>query len=910
MKFRLDLNLRLLLLGTLPAGLIALTLAGYFIHTRFQDLDTALTENGRLLARHLASAGTLGLVAKNQAALQSLANSTLLENDVVSVSIFQSDGTLIAYASNTQQGQNQVITNPVADHLLTFMTTAISNDVLSQTQNLNAVGNVSITLSKARTSQSQWNMLRNSLLFTLTGLVGTGILAYRIGKRVSEPIHSLTDSVTAIAKGNLDTRASFKADNPELNALKSGFNLMAISLQKNQENLERQVLHATKRFQKSLVSLESQNAELEKGQKHAENQNKIKSQFLAHISHEIRTPMNGIVGFTELLEKSELNEEQRSMLQLIDTSANNLLAIINDVLDLSTLESGNINLKIQDFHLRSHLEDAVALLVPKYTRVRLILLITPEVPQIISGDPIRIQQVIINLLGNAVKFTRQGQIVIRVRIHQYQRHAYLLFSVSDTGCGIPEQNRKKLFSPFHQTNDFAIDQVRGTGLGLAISKNIVEQMQGKIGVSSRTGLGSTFWFAIPLKSHPNPIDVLPHFDVVLTDDSPLSRQAFTYQLQALGASVTPYNALQAYVDANQQGTPSISLLVLSPDEPDAADIARWCQAARLRQSIPVIITTHNRPTLEASHYQELGAHTIINQPFRSRYLLKTLQSLLVSAQPVKDLVPVQPSTQPSASGDSLEADLSNTTLLVADDNEINRILLKSQLSKTGAIIMEAKDGKEALEKVRSVAFDLVFLDLQMPVMNGIDIVRNLKTSANANRKTPIIAITAHALPEQKAAVLEAGFTDCLIKPIFQDQLLTIIERWLPHLKLPENAYIAEINPANQYLDLMLEQTNGNKELTHSILSKLFAELPQQLQQIRLALAHSNLKAAQNITHQLHGSVSFCQISTVKKPAQALETMLKSTKPDDLNRLFEELEEEGNKFLQMKEEILESLSMIT
>ena len=309
-------------------------------------------------------------------------------------------------------------------------------------------------------------------------------------------------------------------------------------------------------------------------------------------------------------------------------------------------------------------------------------------------------------------------------------------------------------------------------------------------------------------------------------------------------------------------------------------------------------------------YKDLGADTVINQPFRSRYLLKTLQSLLIE-NPTKKTTSTEKAVEAiSKALEPQKADLSNTTLLVADDNEINRILLKTQLAKTGAVIMEAKDGKEALEKVRSVAFDLIFLDLQMPVMNGIDIVKNLKNSANANRKTPIIAITAHALPEQKATVMNAGFVDCLIKPVFQDQLLSIIERWLPNLRLPENSYSTEASPANQYLDHMLEQTNGNKELTQSILNKLFSELPQQLQQIRLALAHSDLKSAENVTHQLHGSTSFCRIKNIKQAAQALEEMLKSPEPKHLSRLFEQLEEESDKFMQMKNEIMDSLSIIT
>ena len=245
MNFRFGINFRLLLLGILPAGLIAITLAGYFIHTRFNDLDTALTERGHLLARQLATASISGLKENNQQVLQKLANSKLSEHDVVYVRIYQNDGTLLAYASNSTENQSQSQQNDALEHLLTFQTQAFVNAPSQQKQEQKTAGSVSITLSKQRTSQSQWAILRNSLLFTLIGLIGTGILAYQIAKRIREPIHSLTDSIKAIAKGNLHTRASLKSEIPELSALKSGVNLMVIELQKNQRRLESQVLHAT-----------------------------------------------------------------------------------------------------------------------------------------------------------------------------------------------------------------------------------------------------------------------------------------------------------------------------------------------------------------------------------------------------------------------------------------------------------------------------------------------------------------------------------------------------------------------------------------------------------------------------------------------------------------------------------------
>ena len=873
MTFRPGIKFRLLLLGVAPAALIGLILAAYFIPTRVADLDWSLRQRGELIARHIAAASASALGSGNYAALRDLADAALHETDVIEVTLFDHAKPVVTSKPNYQQdnadneANRLVVSGPIVRGSQSQSPVEESDSQArqstTQSDDATIIGAVRIVLSRRETLNNQRQTIIYSLWVLFGGLLLTGLLAYRVGVKISAPILTLTAATHALSKGRLNTRAQSRAE-AELAYLQAAFNAMATELQKNRQNLEDQVQQATRQLQDTLKSLQKRNAELELARRHAEMQTELKSQFLGQMSHEIRTPMNGIIGFSEILAQTPLSEEQAEQLRLIERSAKNLLAIINEILDLSKLEAGKISLNVHEFMLRPYLEDAIALQTPRAPHLPIILWIEPAVPQAITGDPVRIQQVINNLLGNALKFTRQGRIIVRVRLQATAEQPRLLFSVSDSGDGISPKDRDNLFVPFLQLSEYAVNHERGAGLGLAIAKNIVERMEGRIRVASRLGKGTTFWFTLPLVPVKKEMErATPEFNTVLIDSDPLSRQALRYQLECLGTTVSCFASFDEFIreyDAEVHGR-HVLLNAQSWQDKPGTPISRWLEQSRAKDAIPILILRERRQRL-LNFFRQLGA-ICLSQPVGSERLRAALRSPVSPAYPeYSEHVPKPEPTH------------RDQCFLVADDNEINRMLLRAQLSKFGAQITEARDGREALDLMMARPFDLIFLDLQMPVMGGLAVMQELRGAPGVNRNTPVVAITAHAQPEQKEAVMRNGFADCLIKPITDNQLVEMIKRRPVAGKNPRPAqWEKRSGLSDLYSRALLEKTDGNHELALTIARKLFQELPEQLQGVQAALLDQKVDTAQRLTHMIHGSAAFCGFADLRQAAAKLESGL-------------------------------------
>jgi two-component system sensor histidine kinase BarA len=592
------------------------------------------------------------------------------------------------------------------------------------------------------------------------------------------------------------------------------------------------------------------------------------------MSHEIRTPMNGIIGFTELLSQSPLSEIQRSQVSLIERSARNLLGIINEVLDLSKLEAGRIVLNPHEFQLRGYLEDTVSLVAPRSPRVPVVLWIHPEVPRRLFTDPVRLQQVLNNLLTNALKSTEQGRVVVRVRDLSGTTER-LLFSVSDSGTGISPRDMGSLFYPFLQLSRYAINQERGTGLGLTIARNIVERVGGNIHVASREGRGTTFWFTLPLKegAASDLPRLLPSRTLVLVDWDRLHAEALRFQLEELGYAVEPVQDHEHWRSATV-GLGSIVLLHSGSLETKSQQgTGWWLRQVYSRGATPILILETVSQRQEA-YYRELGA-ICLSPPLRS----ETLKSALRVAE--------------TADGGQLEGEkaaLSATEtlfhdmhFLVADDNEINRMLLRAQLLKLGAEVDDARDGGEALEMLQIQPYDLVFLDLQMPVLHGLEVLDAVKKEAGPNTHTPVIAITAHAQPEQRQTVIDRGFAECLIKPILERQVIDAASEFLRLRAARQAAPSAAADAAQAvtgYSATLLNRSQGDSRVALQVARKLFAELPLQLAAIAEAFQRRERDEAARIIHKVHGSASFCGLEPLRRAAKTLESRLLENKPWD------------------------------
>lgn len=901
MRFKPGIKFRLMLLGILPAALVGFGLLAFFIHASNTGLESNLRQRGDYIAQTIAAAAARNMSSGDRARLRELADAALQQSDVIEVTIF--DGVQPLSASRLDSGHKDT------HYELTIVSTAPIIKPLSprgdagplpgtaSTPAAAVFGKVSVVLSRRELLNHQREVINASLWIICGGLLLAALLAYRLGDRIGSPILSLTTAVRRLSQGQLETRAECCAE-VELADLQAAFNAMAAALEKNRQNLEDQVQQATSQLQETLKSLEKRNAELELARQHAELQTRLKSQFLGQMSHEIRTPMNGIIGFSEILAQTPLNEEQAEQLRLIERSAKNLLAIINEILDLSKLEAGKISLNVHQFMLRPYLEDAIALQAPRATHLSIILWVEPKVPRTILGDPIRLQQVINNLLGNALKFTRKGRIVVRVRVHLDGGEQRLFLSVSDSGNGISPQAMPNLFVPFLQLSEYAINHEQGAGLGLTIAKNIVERMEGQIHVASRLGRGTTFWFSLPLAVLENPVEQAPEFRAALIDANRLSQQALRYQLEYLGAKVSCFASFDEFIrDYDPAVHGRLALLnTQSLQDKVGIPISRWLEQCKAKDATPILILRERRQRL-LSFYRQQGA-ICLSQPVGTERLRAALRSPPPFVHP-----------QPSDSVAKTETPRANKRFLVADDNEINRMLLRAQLSKFGGEIFEARDGQEALELSMAQPFDLIFLDLQMPQLDGRKVMEKLRSAQGLNRDTPVIAITAHAQPGEKDALMRGGFTDCLIKPIMDKQLVALIRDRLggekPQAPPP---WADQTSTDDVYCRALLEKSNGNRKLACTIARKLFQELPEQLQGIEAALANRELETARRLTHMVHGSASFCGLGALRQAAAGLESGLIQGQPEQsLLKLKKALAQEIGQLTARQEAILDALT---
>ncbi len=907
MKLKADIRFRLFLLSFIPAGITVLCLLAYVFHSQKSELEKNLNQQGTLIAQQVAIVVTINNIQKSR--IRNFLTSLIIEHDVLAIKIFDDKKQLFASIGkiNNELSKNTVV---VIEKKISGDTTNSSSNssaspspAIQKISNYNqtgtAPGYIKVFLSKTNTVDSQRLFLTHSVIIALSGLILTLLIVDKIARKISHPILNLTHTVSSITQGNLGTRAKLSGTQ-EIQTLQRGFNSMASAMQKNQAHLERKIYNATVRLQHTLRSLEDKNLSLEESRKQAISQNKLKSQFLAHVSHEIRTPMNGIMGFIELLSKSELMPDQSDQLQLIETSAENLLEIINEILDLATLESEEFTLKPKNFRLRPYLEDSVSLLAPQAKNSAVTLLIEKDFPTLIHGDPIRIQQVITNLVGNAMKFTPKGRIIIRAQYLKLKSARFGFLSISDTGCGISKEDQINLFSPFPQMSDFDVNPSEGTGLGLTISKSIVERMNGRIGVMSRPGQGSTFWVLLPLRETKQPEKVNKNFSVVLIDATKLSRAALESQLIALGVHVLAFPSIKSFVANFSNSDIANTVFIYNPQtEPEYDDKKPIETIYSVAKNSLLLVGNQPQSELLKTIIQE---HSIkfLKLPCRSSFLSDTLQSILQPFTLRKISPPV--TTTP---------EYINHTFLVSDDNDINRALLKSQLSQTGAVILEARDGKETLELLNAVAFDLIFLDLQMPIMNGMEIMRHLVENENINQSTPVVAVTAHALPDQQAGVLAAGFSDCLIKPLLKPRLEETMRRCLD--------YQSTHSPTSETSDLSitstitvqkaLDRTEGDIDLACVLLDKLFAEIPDQLEQISKNISVSNYADAKEITHRLHGSLSFFDFSTIKLVANKLETTLNGQSATSIKKNFSTLKIHLDHLMSLQTSILSEIKQI-
>jgi signal transduction histidine kinase/HPt (histidine-containing phosphotransfer) domain-containing protein/BarA-like signal transduction histidine kinase len=664
---------------------------------------------------------------------------------------------------------------------------------------------------------------------------------------------------------------------------------------------------------KRVVELNQANEQLRIAVEKADSASKAKGDFLANMSHEIRTPLNGIIGISELLQDTEITDKQREYLDMVKSSADILLTLINDILDFSKIEAGKLDLEPIDFKLRDSLGDTLKTLAIRAHKKDLVLAyyVQPDVPDALVGDPTRLRQIIVNLVGNAIKFTDRGEVVVHADLEsQTGDGVNLHITVSDTGIGIPEEKQKLIFNVFTQADSSITREFGGTGLGLSISSQLVRMMNGKIWVESEENKGSTFHFTgyfglkkatngIPIAMEPVNLQNLP---VLVVDDNATNRRILKDILTNWHMRPTVVDSGQSaleVLDRTRQKGDSFALMILDVNVPemDGFTLAERLNASRGDMQAPIIILTSVGKRGDAAKCRELGISAYLIKPPKHADLLDAIEVILGK----KTLDEKQ--TPSLITRHSLREKRRHLNILLVEDNEINQVAAVGLLQSLGHMVSVAENGREALIKLEKEKYDLIFMDIEMPVMDGFEATAEIRSNESKHAtRIPIIAITAYAMKGDRERCMQAGMDDHISKPFTKERLIEIINRYLPDtVKAKEK--ITEPQPETSgsdsngsILDLpaALEALDGKDELLKKMAGIFYDDMPLQLEKLRHAFADEDINLIRRQAHTIKGASAAIRANLLADAAMQVEKAAIEEKHQEAFELFKRLEPELEK----------------
>lgn len=907
----------------IPLWLLTLIVSAWLLNAHFKALDEQLLERGQMMVNNLSSRLALSLDKKELLDdVRILAEELLESKDVRAFSLydFQKMSLLHAGPSMRPLQNDQDARWPMQPRLvkeeetLRFIQPIYdlrdqAKDIRRQRveKNKNLLGWAELELNltplllyKYRLALLSAGLITGFFLFTL-------LLTHYLVRYLQEHLEDTRTLLLAAAEGDYSTLAYQPLKILELEKLQLSLLEMTHRVAEREKNYQQSIDEVNEDSLHSLETIEIKNIELDHARKDALQASRIKSEFLANMSHEIRTPLNGIIGFSNLLSRTQMDQRQKEYISHILGASETMLGIINDILDFSKIEAGMMVLEETPLDLRQHLDDCIAMFAPAAHRqnINLLGMVYDDVPLKVNTDPLRLRQLISNLLSNALKFTERGEVVLRIMlddsdateeaedlcIPEVGKACGIKFAVSDTGIGLSEVQRQKLFHAFTQANTTQTRQFGGTGLGLAICKQLVQQMDGQIDLESIEGEGSTFWFTLPMLV----LDVAPEVNPCLVgktfavlESHSLTNQVWSHQLRTWGAEVKSWTSPGQVPD--NLSVNDVEAILVGMDSQQSKQKSWLDFLGQLRiKKIPnlLLVNTSDADVQAFIHGQSAGQ--LLTKPLAMPRLKQAIQQLLDPTIRLQSqqLVPTE---------------YKIAKILVVDDTPSNLLLLVTLLEYMGFETLQAVDGEQAVLCVNEQAVDLVLMDIQMPGISGIEATQQIRALGHQYRTLPIIATTAHAAVEERSAWLQAGINDILIKPINEKLLTDLLHRWLgscfamekslfPSLEINHSEESWQSCPVDHELGIKL--AIDKPEIADELLGLLLASLNESRDALELALKEQDDDALLEAVHRLHGASRYCGVLDLAQTTEALETQLKAGQQNlvasSLEQLFYEID---------------------
>ncbi|MBM7455300.1 two-component system sensor histidine kinase BarA [Oceanisphaera litoralis] len=880
------LRARILAYTIIPTLLIGILLAGYFSVSRYQQLEEVLIRQGVNVIEPLALASELALTSRNREALNRLLSTIHRNNSplVKSIALFDAQGRLLVTSNYHRDFSAMRLSEQVPLPLVTLvennedgiilrtpvLTDHIRADTAWEDASAIPIGYIAMQLTKDSVTLLHYKDSFFAGLMVLLGVSLSGLIGVRLIRSVSQPITDMVSAVYKIREGRLDTRVNGEFTG-EMEMLKNGINAMAKSLSEYHDEMQQNIDQATSDLRETLEQIEIQNIELDMAKKRAQEAARVKTEFLANMSHELRTPLNGVIGFARQLQKTRLTPNQLDYLKTIERSAQNLLGIINDILDFSKLEAGKLKMEQLPFSLRDTLQEVMTLLAPSAhdKGLELSMRVDAAVHDAVIGDPLRLQQVLTNLVGNAVKFTEQGNVDVRVdaRPAGQPDKTALRIHVQDTGIGISDSQRRQLFQAFNQADSSISRRYGGTGLGLVITQKLVHQMSGEMELYSELGSGSVFSFTLELNraslplAEPLPLAELCNKTVLYLEEDNFSRRATTALLREWGVQVLhePYSGVA--IDC--------ALLGFGPNTLPS-QMEQGIQQQKEEDNRVVVLLSSTDPTL-ADALLCAGAELCLSKPVHYQKLAQALMGQAVAEPEAMLQITLAPPSQKQ-----------KLRVLAVDDNPANLKLISAMLSEQVSQVESCSNGQEALNLATVNRYDIIFMDIQMPLMDGIQATREIRSQDGPNASTPIVAVTAHAIAGERDRLMHQGMDDYLAKPIDETILARIIER-----------FARRPRPAGQIdWSLAVKQAGGKEPLAREMLELLLQSFDEFSPLLGAALSGElDEQRLYPPLHKLHGGTAYCGVPQLQSLVAQLEkALLDKQGVDELEPELLELEE--------------------